>query len=84
MKYKNKKYLFRRSGSGEGERKMKKNILKKITAFAAAAALIVCTLLFAGCQNDGKIRISIAQIADHPSLDTIRDGVRKNAGGKRL
>lgn len=56
---------------------MKNNILKKITAFAAAAALIVCTLLFAGCQNEGKIRISIAQIADHPSLDTIRDSIVK-------
>lgn len=59
------------------KRKMKKNILKKIVAFAAAAALIVCTLLFAGCQNEGKIRISIAQIADHPSLDTIRDSIVK-------
>ena len=66
------------------KRKMKKNILKKITAFAAAAALIVCTLLFAGCQNEGKIRISIAQIADHPSLDTIRGQHCKNACGKRL
>lgn len=56
---------------------MKKNILKKITAFAAAAALIVCTLMFAGCQNEGKIRISIAQIADHPSLDTIRESIVK-------
>ena len=56
---------------------MKKNILKKIVAFAAAAVLVVCTLLFAGCQNEGKIRISIAQIADHPSLDTIRDSIVK-------
>lgn len=51
-----------------------KNIIKKVLVLMTV--LVLGTALFAGCQsNEGKVRISIAQIADHPSLDTIRDSI---------
>ena len=51
-----------------------KNIIKRVLVLMTV--LVLGTALFAGCQsNEGKVRISIAQIADHPSLDTIRDSI---------